>query len=75
MSYEINDNRYKAEKRLEAVDVFNRDQLVIDSETEIDSVLASWVIVDESDRELFQGLTIQESIDLKVELGYISLVI
>lgn len=75
MAYEINDNRYKAEKRLEARDIFSKERLTIDSGTEIDSVLTSWIIVKESEYELFQGLDKQQTIDMMVELGYVSLIV
>ena len=71
MSYEINDKRYNTLKECKARDVFNGDNLYIDKGTEIDSVLAFWILVKASEHVEFEGLTPEECLDKKVELGYI----
>ena len=73
MSYEINDNRYITLKTVSAWDVFDKKKVTIDSGTEIDSVWASAIMVNDTERASFHGLTQQQCLDKKVELGYIKL--
>lgn len=72
MGYEINSNIYIAAKRLEARDVFDQEIYIVDAGTELDSIWASWIIVDEEDRVAFDSLTPQECLNKKVELGYLT---
>lgn len=73
MAYEYNDNRYTTLKRTIARDIFEHEDIIIDSGTDIDSVLAHWIIVEAADNEEFQGLTVEQCLDKKIELGYIEL--
>jgi hypothetical protein len=71
MPYEINDKRYTVTRYSKAKDIFNNKILLIDKDTEIDSVRASWIIVDDIDNILFQGLTPEQALDMKVLLNYL----
>lgn len=73
MDYEINSNTYTTTQCVEVHDTFNRENRPILAGVDIDSVLASWIIVKEIERPLFKSLTQQEGIDKKIELGYIIL--
>jgi len=74
MSYEINSTTYKATRELKAVDIFSgrREEYTIEKDTEMDSVWAFAVIVEEEDRATFKSLSQQECLDKKVELGYLT---
>lgn len=73
MAYGYNENIYTTLKKVEVMDVFDGERLYIDAGTDIDSSLAHWLIVDADERESFEGLTPNECIDKKIELGYIEL--
>jgi len=74
MAYEFNSTRYIATRALKARDVFNQKIYNIDQGTELNSVWASAILVEDADRESFDGLTQQACLDKKIELGYIKVV-
>ena len=74
MSYGINDNTYTTRKRVSFHDPFRRRTGgIIPEGTDIDSVHASLINVRPEHFKSFEGLTPQEGIDKRIELGYIEL--
>ena len=75
MAYEINSTIYTTTRALKARDVFTKKIYSIDKDTQLNSVWASAIIVEEADRVSFDGLTQQACLARKVELGYITIVL
>jgi len=75
MAYEFNSTRYIATRALKARDVFNQKIYNIDQGTELNSVWAHQIIVTPEEYIQFDSLTAQQGLDLKIELGYIAVVV